>query len=51
MDSTPALAVWPPSRKVTAALWTPPTSREKCAPPGTPSGVTLLVHAPWNVTL
>ena len=50
MDSTPALAVPLLSRKVTASLWTPPISLEKCAPEGTPPGVAAVVHAPWNTT-
>ena len=50
MDSTPALAVPPLSRKVTASLWTPPINLEKCAPEGTPPGVATTVHVPWNTT-
>ena len=48
MDSTPAPARWPLRRNVTPALCTPPTRREKCAPPGRPSGVTAVVHLPWK---
>ena len=51
MDSTPALAVPPLSRKVTASLWTPPISLEKCAPEGTPPGVAAVVQSPLNVTV
>ena len=44
IDSTPALARRPLSRKLTPALWTPPIRREKCAPPGRPPGVTAVLH-------
>ena len=46
IDSTPGLAVPPLSRKVTPALCTAPIRREKCAPPGRPSGVTAVVQWP-----
>ena len=51
MASTPALLVAPLSTKTTSALCTPPTRREKCAPAGTPPGVTALVQAPLKVTV
>ena len=48
--SIPALAVPPLLQKVTWSLWTAPINVVKCAPPGTPPGVTLVVHLPSKVT-
>ena len=49
--STPALAVPPSSRKTASALWTAPIRVVKCAPVGTPLGLTPVVHSPVNVML
>ncbi len=51
IDSTPGLACLSSVTKTTSPLWTPPTSREKCAPAGTPSGVAAVVQSPSNVTV
>ena len=49
--SIPGVAVPPGLQKVTRRLCTAPIKVVKCAPPTTPPGVLLVVHAPWNVTV